>query len=288
MGEKPVVGEEAPDEEPGPIEEAPIEETPAEQEKTSSYREENVVIYVDGKEVADGGASYIEFGITYAPFDELAYYLGAGFTSWNKGEESAVMRADGLEIELDAAWDYIVANGRYLYSPGAYREENGVLMVPVRRICEAFGAEINWNDELCAVDIKTTGKPIMSGDEFYDEDDLYWMSRIINAESRGEILKGKIAVGNVVLNRMRSDSFPDTIKGVIFDTVGGVQFSPAYSGAIYMRPSTECVVAAKMVLEGAVVTEDALYFIPNRFAETCWASRNRPYDMCIDGHTFFA
>lgn len=47
--------------------------------------------------------------------------------------------------------------------------------------------------------------------------DLYWLSRIISAESRGESLKGQIAVGNVVLNRVEEDDFPDTIPAVIFD-----------------------------------------------------------------------
>jgi N-acetylmuramoyl-L-alanine amidase len=52
------------------------------------------------------------------------------------------------------------------------------------------------------------GGAIESGDTWYDEEDLYWLSRIISAEARGESLEGQIAVGNVVLNRMKSDRWP--------------------------------------------------------------------------------
>ena len=60
----------------------------------------------------------------------------------------------------------------------------------------------------------------------HDAIDLYWLSRIIYAESGAETLDGQIAVGNVVLNRMASKEFPDSIPGVIFDRVDGIQFEP--------------------------------------------------------------
>ena len=46
----------------------------------------------------------------------------------------------------------------------------------------------------------------------YSENDLYWLSRIIEAEASGESFNGKIAVGNCVLNRVKSSEFPNTIK----------------------------------------------------------------------------
>jgi N-acetylmuramoyl-L-alanine amidase len=93
---------------------------------------------------------------------------------------------------------------------------------------------------------------IVSGDQYYDSDDVKWLSRIINAEAEAEPLEGKIAVGNVVLNRVASDEFPDTIYSVIFDKANGVQFSPTASGAIYNTPTDESVLAAKMCLDGPV------------------------------------
>ena len=61
----------------------------------------------------------------------------------------------------------------------------------------------------------------------YSEDDLYWLSRIIEAESKGEPMEGKIAVGNVIINRRESPDFPDSIYEVIFEkTSGKYQFTP--------------------------------------------------------------
>ena len=85
----------------------------------------------------------------------------------------------------------------------------------------------------------------------YSEEDLYWLARIISAESRGEPLEGQIAVGNVVLNRVDSDNYPDTIKEVIFDRNHGVQFEPVENGTVYDDPTPTSVLAAKLALEGA-------------------------------------
>ena len=98
---------------------------------------------------------------------------------------------------------------------------------------------------------------------------------------------GKIAVGNVVLNRRDRDEFPDTVKGVIFDRRCGIQFSPAYSGSIYNTPREESVIAAKLCLDGANVAGESLYFTPIKRAETCWAARNRPVFGQIDRQMFF-
>ena len=63
-------------------------------------------------------------------------------------------------------------------------------------------------------------------------------------------MEGQIAVGNVVLNRMRHKSYPNTIYGVIFDRKHGTQFSPVSYGTIYNPPASSSVIAAKMCLEG--------------------------------------
>ena len=69
----------------------------------------------------------------------------------------------------------------------------------------------------------------------YDAGELYWLSRIICAESGAESMSGQIAVGNVILNRVRSGSFPNTVEGVIFDRKDAVQFEPVSNGRVYLR-----------------------------------------------------
>ena len=159
-------------------------------------------------------------------------------------------------------------------------------MAPVRALCVAFGAEIEWDAEDAAVIIKTGEEPIMSGDEYYNEEDVYWLSRIINAEAGNEPFLGKIAVGNVIMNRVDSDEFPDTVYEVIFDRKCGVQFTPTENGSIYMTPDNwGCEEAAKLALEGADVIGDALYF--SAAAMGSWAARNRPFSTQIGTHAFY-
>ena len=125
------------------------------------------------------------------------------------------------------------------------------------------------------------------GSSTCDGDELYWLSRIINAESGTQPMLGKIAVGNVVLNRVRSDDFPDTIYGVIFDRRFGVQFSPTENGTIYNEPSDEAVEAARLCLEGYSLSDEICYFFNPAIAESTWISENRPWIMTVGDHAFY-
>ena len=104
----------------------------------------------------------------------------------------------------------------------------------------ALGAYINWNGASSAVEITSGSSPIPSGTLAYQEDVVYWLSRIIYAESGNQSLDGKIAVGNVVLNRVASPRFPNTVYEVIFQRN---QFTPAMTGSINRTPSAESVIA---------------------------------------------
>ena len=99
-------------------------------------------------------------------------------------------------------------------------------------------------------------------------------------------MAGKIAVGNVVMNRLNSPMYPNTVHGVIFDRRGGVQFTPAATGAINRTPDSSCVIAAKLALDAASVVGDSLFF--NVRTLNSWASRNRPYVTTIGNHAFFS
>jgi len=121
----------------------------------------------------------------------------------------------------------------------------------------------------------------------YSENDLYWLSRIIEAEASGESFNGKIAVGNCVLNRVKSSEFPNTIYDVIFDKNHGVQYQPTANGMIYNTPSKDSVNAAKEALSGYSVVGDAMYFCSVSVAPNSWAASNREYLTTIGNHVFY-
>lgn len=197
--------------------------------------------------------------------------------------DHAVVTADGLSITAYPNKKYMVANGRYLYLPYGVRFENNCIMVPVRELAKALGAQVWWNADDGNVYITSGTGAIVSGDEFYNSDSVYWLSRIIFAESGNQSLEGKIGVGNVILNRVSSPSFPNTIYGVIFQSN---QFTPASSGSIYRDPNADSIIAAKLCLDGAVLLPSALWF--NRTSCNSWASRHKSCVATIGAHSFYA
>ncbi len=83
------------------------------------------------------------------------------------------------------------------------------------------------------------------------------LARLISAEARGEPYAGQVAVGAVVLNRVRSGIFPNTIAGVIYDPW---QFEPVQNGQIYLPPTASAWKAAQDALNGWDPSGGALYF----------------------------
>lgn len=120
-----------------------------------------------------------------------------------------------------------------------------------------------------------------------DDDAIFWLSRIISAESKGESLEGQIAVGNVVLNRVKSPEFPNTIYGVIFDDRWGGQFEPVRNGTIYQEPTAQSIQAAKQCLSGVNNIGNCLYFLAPDLAQNFWIPQNREYVTTIGCHDFY-
>lgn len=117
---------------------------------------------------------------------------------------------------------------------------------------------------------------------------LYWLSRIIHAEAEAEPYTGKVAVGNVILNRVKSGLFPDTVKAVIFDDYEGIpQFSPVADGTVYNTPGTDSVNAAKDALNGVNYVGTSAYFFNPDKSEGTWIVEHKTYVKRIGNHVFY-
>ena len=102
-----------------------------------------------------------------------------------------------------------------------------------------------------------------------------------------ESAEGKLAVANVVLNRVNCSEYPDNIYDVIFDTKYGTQFEPTANGTVFNTPSDESVAAAKAALEGENNIGDALYFYNPSLVDAVWIRTNCEYLETIGCHDFF-
>ena len=244
-------------------------------------------VYLDGIEILDGDC-VIWKDITFVPLRKFCNLFDGCSFSWNGKTNTATVKTDsGMTLIIQSGALYIYANGHYFYTVEAVQNWGGSLYVLIRPLARAFNATLVWNNSLRAVELNSpAGKPMVAWAN-YNEDDLYWLARIISAESKGEPFKGQIAVGNVVLNRVRHKSYPNTIYGVIFDRKHGTQFSPVSFGTIYNKPSESAIIAAKICLEGYSISNTALFFMNPRIATTNWISKNRPYAFTIGNHDFY-
>lgn len=240
-------------------------------------------VAVGGKNLAVKG---ISVGTTeYIPIRAAAEALGARY-SYDAGSTTATLTADGFYMTVGAGCYVAYANDRVLFSlsPSVIMND-GRMYIPVEIFARATGMTV----ERSMGYVRLAGKfrPITHAKSFYRDDEVFWLARIIHAESSGEPLLGQIAVGDVVLNRVRSPLYPNTIYSVIFDKKWGVQFSPIINGSIYNTPSYLSTLAAKICLEGYEVTDGALFFLEPRQSTSSWIPNSREYLFTIGRHDFY-
>ena len=244
-------------------------------------------VNVNGRRVLEGRVFVLD-GITYVPMFKFADWLGVFKYSTSSSGSVTSGRIDGENLVITASENslYINANGRYFYTVGKVMEIGGELYVPITPLVKALNSRLSYGNGTYSVSSGDTRR-LKGAERVYDDGAVYWLSRIISAEARGESLRGKMAVGNVVLNRVRSTQFPNTIYGVIFDKKYGVQFAPTANGTIYHAPTEESIIAAKMCLEGYSISNTALYFFNPRYTSGSWVRQNREYAFTLGTHMFF-
>lgn len=122
----------------------------------------------------------------------------------------------------------------------------------------------NKVNELDARSITLAENPTLMSDEDYAT-----LLRIVEAEAGSEDIKGRVLVANVIMNRVKSEDFPNTVTEVVWDNSDGVpQFSPTYDGRINeVTVSDETREAVKQALKGTDYSEGALFFIQKSAAE---------------------
>lgn len=117
----------------------------------------------------------------------------------------------------------------------------------------------------------------------YTDDDLELLARVIYAESRGEPYEGQVAVAAVVLNRVKSSHFPNTIRGVVY---APGQFTSVSDGQINLKPNETAYRAAREALAGKDPSYGALFFYNPKTARTLSWLSTRKTTVQIGNHVF--
>lgn len=110
------------------------------------------------------------------------------------------------------------------------------------------------------------------------------LARLINGEARGEPYKGQVAVGAVVMNRVKSSEFPDTIAGVIYQKN---QFSCVTDGQFdkAIDPASTVYKAAKEAINGADPTSGCIFFYNPKTSKSSWMYTRKTV-ITIGNHVF--
>ena len=244
----------------------------------------SVSLYLGNTPIAE--SAYLINETTYVPLRAVTTLAGAT-VSYQASTRSATVTMPNLSMTASDGSYIIMANERAIFAPTpVVIMADGRMYAPIRSIAKALSLGVEWQEGR-RVYLSGAPSPLTHADAYYRADDIYWLSRIISAESQGEPLLGQIAVGNVVLNRMRHKDYPNTIWGVIFDKKYGTQFSPVADGSIYRHPTYSSILAAKICLEGVSVSPDILFFLEPSKSTASWIIKNRPYAFTVSNHYFF-
>ncbi|HHY91838.1 MAG TPA: LysM peptidoglycan-binding domain-containing protein [Firmicutes bacterium] len=108
------------------------------------------------------------------------------------------------------------------------------------------------------------------------------LAQMITAEAQGEPYEGKVAVGAVIMNRLRNPGFPKTLEGVLYETDA---FEPVMNGTFYQAPDPDSIRAAQEALSGVDPTGGALYFYNPAKVWSTWIF-SRPVATQIGNHVF--
>ena len=234
------------------------------------------------------GEAFTYKSTAYVSLREFACMADNSVVTWDESTHTAYVKTDSLDLSAREYSTYIEANGRVLWCENGLFTDDGILYVPLKAVAQAFGFDSHYSADEHRTYLTRERGAIEHGDEYYNADDLYWLSKIIHAESQGEPFLGKMAVGNVVLNRVDDSDFPNTVYDVIFDRKNGVQFSPVANGMINEEAGAESVAAAKICLENVSLSNDILYFLNEKLATNFWIVHNCRFVMSIGGHDFYA
>lgn len=251
---------------------------PAEPEETGDS-----ALLIDGIPAPPDIGQFRKDGVTYVALVPMAQLLDSTVqTGWDGS--TLTLGNDQFWLTATVGNLYMVANERHIYIPGGVQIVENRLTVPLSAVTKALNASVGWDQASKTVLVTRGTEPLQSGETFYDQEALFWLSRIIYAESGNQPLEGKIAVGNVVMNRVNHPAYPDTVQGVLAQKN---QFSPYRSGALADRtPNSSSILAAKLVLDGGEVelTKGALYFDSTNYS---WAAKNKEYVATLGGHNFY-
>lgn len=201
--------------------------------------------------------------------EETVYEVGAQ----NDAIETAVLRQGSKGSEVKEVqrrlknWGYYKGSVDGVFGAGtksaviAFQKKNGLKADGVvgKATYKALGMTASYN--------LLVGSSSSGGVNGYSSADVYLLAKTIYAEGRGEPYTGQVAIGAVVLNRVRNSAFPNTVSGVVYQKHA---FTAVTDGQINLTPNETAMRAARDAISGWDPTGGALYYYNPAVATSSW------------------
>ncbi len=207
--------------------------------------------------------------------------------------EAAVLRQGSRGAEVKEVqrrlkqWGYYSGTVDGIFGAGtkqaviAFQKKNGLTADGVvgRATYKALGMTESYNALGGSSSGGTSSSNVPSG---YTSSDLYLLAKAIYAEGRGEIYTGQVAIGAVILNRVKHSSFPNSVSGVIYQKGA---FTAVTDGQINLEPNQTAYNAARDAMNGWDPTYGCIYYYNPAVATSSWIF-NRQTVTVIGKHVF--
>jgi N-acetylmuramoyl-L-alanine amidase len=171
----------------------------------------------------------------------------------------------------------------FAYAAAVYTVKSGDSLW---KIGQTFGVDYRQ----IAADNRLAGYVIYPGQQLYigqstavfSQQDIELMARVVYAEARGESYTGQVAVAAVILNRLESSQFPNTLQGVVYQPWA---FEVVSNGQLWLNPNDTAYRAAQDAIKGWDPSYGAVFFWNPAIARNSWLW-SRPITIRIGNHIF--
>ena len=211
----------------------------------------------------------------------------AGVTMTTAVSKTSVETAYALTLKQGSRGDTVKTMQKKLKNWGYYTGAvDGIFGANTKKAVMLFQKKnglsvdgIVGNQTLKALGMSSAGSSSSSG---YSDADVNLLARLIYGEARGESYVGQVAVGAVVMNRIKSASFPNTMSGVIYQRYA---FTAVDDGQINLTPNATARKAALDAMNGWDPSYGAIYYYNPRTATSSWIF-SRQTTVTIGNHVF--
>ena len=238
--------------------------------------------------VTTGVAAYT---LTAQPTADTAFELAVDAAVLRQGSTGGEVKEVQRRLKQ---WGYYTGAVDGIFGAGtkkaviAFQKKNGLTADGI--VGKATFAALGMNDSYNALNgggsssgsSGSSGSGSSSGSSSYTSSDLYVLAKCIYAEGRGESYTGQVAIGAVIMNRVKSKSFPNTIAGVVYQNGA---FTAVSDGQINLEPDQTAYNAARDAMNGWDPTYGCLYYYNPAVATSSWIF-NRKTVVVIGKHVF--